>query len=71
MAKKPRSLALRLFLSVCALNVVTMLVVGALGMRSANINISEAYDAQLITEASVLWEILEENAKNADMGALY
>lgn len=66
---KAPSLTLRLFLSICALNIITMLIVGLLGMRSANINISEEYDAQLITEASVLWEILEEDAKNGTIDA--
>jgi len=62
-------LTLRLFLCVSALNILTMIVVGILGIRSANLNISEEYDAQLITEASVLWEILEEDSKNESMAA--
>jgi len=67
--KKPLSLTLRLFLCVAALNIVTMVVVGLLSLRSANINVSEDYDAQLITEASILWEIIEEDAKDGTIDA--
>ena len=67
--KKPLSLTFRLFLCVSALNIVTMVVMGLLGLRSANINIAEDYDAQLITEASILWDILEEDSKNGSMEA--
>jgi len=67
--KKPLSLTWRLFLCVSALNIVTMIVVAILGLRSANLNISEDYDAQLITEASILWEILEEDSHDNRMSA--
>ena len=67
--KKPLSLTFRLFLCVSALNLLTMIVIGLLSLRSININISEEYDAQLITEASILWEILEEDSKNGNMAA--
>ena len=67
--KKPMSLTWRLFLCVSGLNILTMIVVGILGLHSANINISEDYDAQLITEAGILWEILEEDSKDARMSA--
>jgi len=46
-----------------------MVVVGILGLHSANINISEDYDAQLITEAGILWEIMEEDSKDERMSA--
>ncbi len=68
MKLKPSSLTLRLFLCVSALNVVTMIVMGLLSLRSSNLNISEDYDAQLITEASILWEILEEGSKDGSIG---
>ena len=67
--KRPSSLTLRLFLCVAGLNVLTMIVVGLLGLHSARINISEDYDAQLITEAGILWEILEEDSKDGRMSA--
>jgi len=67
--KKPLSLTFRLFLCVAALNLLTMIVIGLLSLRSININISEDYDAQLITEASILWEILEEDSKDGTMNS--
>ena len=67
--KSPMSLTWRLFLCVSVLNILTMIVVGMLSLHSANINISEDYDAQLITEASILWEILEEDSKDERMSA--
>jgi two-component system sensor histidine kinase QseC len=68
--KKPLSLTFRLFLCVSALNLMTMLVIGLLSLRSIHINVSEDYDAQLITEASILWEVLEENSKNGALEAI-
>ena len=67
--RRPMSLTWRLFLCVSGLNILTMVIVGILGLHSANINISEDYDAQLITEASILWEILEEDSKDGRMSA--
>ncbi len=67
--RKPMSLTWRLFLCVSGLNIITMIIVGVLGLHSANINISEDYDAQLITEATILWEIVEEDSNDARMSA--
>lgn len=69
MTQKPLSLTFRLFLCIAALNLVTMIVIGLLALRSITLNINEDYDAQLITEASILWEILEEDSKNGAMQA--
>ena len=69
MLKKPMSLTLRLFLCVAALNILTMVVIGLLALRSMKINIGEVADAQLITEASTLWEILEEDSKDGKIDA--
>ncbi len=58
---KPLSLTLRLFFSLTFLILITLLLVALLGLRSANKEITEDYDAQLITESQVLWQITQED----------
>jgi two-component system sensor histidine kinase QseC len=64
--KKPMSLTLRLFLSIATLNILAMGFVAILGLHSANNKIAEEYDAQLITEASVLWQIMHEDVREGN-----
>jgi signal transduction histidine kinase len=51
---------------VLSLNVVAMCVVGMLGLRSSDIEIAQEYDAQMITETNVLWQLTREDIKQGD-----
>ncbi len=55
------SLFWRLFVWLALLIVTTSIIMGAFGLRSARNKITENYDAQLITEANVLWQVTRED----------
>jgi len=56
-----RSLTFRLFFCLTGLIILSLLLFALLGLRSANSEITEDYDAQLITESIVIWQLTHEH----------
>ena len=55
------SLTFRLFFCLTGLIIFSLLLVALLGLRSANSEITDDYDAQLITESIVIWQLTHEH----------
>ena len=63
---KPSTLSRKLFVRIAPTIIITILLIGGLAFRSADTEINQVYDAQLISNANVLWTLISDKLNEDD-----
>lgn len=61
------SLTRSLFLRIAPLMVITIIIIGMIAFKSATRQIQNAYDAQLISSANLMWMVVEEQLQDTEI----